>query len=171
MPELVKLYNTTTGKKIKKFADKKTAVKRTSAALSVQKEDGNYVATAQKHADANLARRKAKKTVKAAKAKAVVKTKRIVKAKKTKGNRYAFKEAGYKIHRISKENPRNKPTGEGYKNWEALVKLDPKNRGAAYLDMIDAGIRNVDIRYDLLKGHTELRFEGKAIKLDSSVSL
>ncbi|NDB64658.1 MAG: hypothetical protein EB165_02690 [Euryarchaeota archaeon] len=60
---------------------------------------------------------------------------------------------GRKIYPKVKENPRRKPTGVGFRAME-LVLSKP---GVTYDEYINAGFRNIDLRYDLERGHIELR--------------
>jgi len=71
------------------------------------------------------------------------------KQEKTKSQRFALKD-GHTLHKIIESNPRREGT-QGHESWEAL-----KN-GMTYIQAIDAGVRNRDLRWDILKGNIEIR--------------
>lgn len=143
---LLEWYNANSGSstKLVKFSNRAVAVSRCSQlkkamdemqarALSIRKSD-TTMSTETKTAG------KGKKAAKTA----------------TKGKKAPAKSSGakssirdMKIVKIAKANPRREGT-EGWKSWEKI------KSGMAYLAAIDAGARNVDIRFDVAKGNLKL---------------
>lgn len=136
--ELVEAYNSLSKTPVKKFSDRATGIKRVTALF---KE-----------------RDKLKEAIKKKPSIKVVKEKKP-KSESKSAQKYSLKE-GYTLHKVEKMNPRREGT-HGHASWEAL------RSGMTYLEAIDAGARNRDLRWDILHGRIEIRDKsGKAVQIE-----
>lgn len=73
--------------------------------------------------------------------------------------KFALKD-GHTLHKLLDHNPRREGT-HGHESWNAF------NSGMTYLEAIDAGARNRDLRWDILHGRIEIRDkDGTPVKID-----
>tara|TARA_R110000744_G_scaffold332676_1_gene438095 strand:+ start:354 stop:884 length:531 start_codon:yes stop_codon:yes gene_type:complete len=71
------------------------------------------------------------------------------KAAKPSSRKYSLGE-GFQLFKVLEENPR-RPESHGWHTWNALAD------GMTYIEAIDAGCRNQDLRWDIRKGWVEIR--------------
>lgn len=146
--EMTEWYNKHSGyTQIKRFNDHALAVKRCvevkKAMDEMQKRANDPKGVSKKAIN--------KQTMKENKMKAKGKKAEKKTAKVTTKGKVGAKSSirDMKIVKVAKENPRREGT-EGYKSWEKI------KSGMTYLQAIDAGARNVDIRCDVSKGNLKL---------------
>jgi hypothetical protein len=132
--DLVAMYNLASGKDIKKFADKETAITRTFAAVS-------------KAHEAAVAEEKPVKEKKEPKAKA--EGEQSTRGRK-KGS--AGKYVGKTVFATTDVNPRRIGTN-GFKSFEIIR---GKKNGVPYADYLAAGGRTNDLQWDVDKGHAKV---------------
>jgi predicted transcriptional regulator len=82
------------------------------------------------------------------------------KKESTGGNQKFAKKDGHTLHKLVEGNPRREGT-QGHASWEAL------QNGMTYIEAIDAGARNRDLRWDILHGRIEIRDKnGNPVKVE-----